>query len=60
MLKMHFHGHSCWEIADESHRVLIDRVAGSLTDEAQRDTFLNSTHIQEIRQDALYTLRLRT
>ena len=24
MLKMHFHGHSCWEIADESHRVLID------------------------------------
>jgi L-ascorbate metabolism protein UlaG (beta-lactamase superfamily) len=24
MLKMHFHGHSCWELADESHRVLID------------------------------------
>jgi L-ascorbate metabolism protein UlaG (beta-lactamase superfamily) len=24
MLKMHFHGHSCWELSDGSHRVLID------------------------------------
>jgi L-ascorbate metabolism protein UlaG (beta-lactamase superfamily) len=24
MLKLHFHGHSCWEVDDGSHRVLID------------------------------------
>ena len=25
MLKLHFHGHACWEIETESHRVLIDQ-----------------------------------
>ncbi len=24
MIKLHFHGHSCWEIDDGAHRVLID------------------------------------
>jgi len=24
MLKLHFHGHSCWELEDTKHRVLID------------------------------------
>ena len=24
MVSLHFHGHSCWEITDGSHRVLID------------------------------------
>jgi L-ascorbate metabolism protein UlaG (beta-lactamase superfamily) len=24
MLKMHFHGHSCWEFTDGTHRVLVD------------------------------------
>jgi L-ascorbate metabolism protein UlaG (beta-lactamase superfamily) len=24
MLKLHFHGHSCWELDDGSHRVLVD------------------------------------
>ena len=34
MLKLHFHGHACWEITDGSHRVLIDPY---LTDNAQAD-----------------------
>ena len=29
---------------------IVDRVADGLTDEAQRETFLNSAHVQEIRQ----------
>jgi L-ascorbate metabolism protein UlaG (beta-lactamase superfamily) len=24
MVKLHFHGHSCWELQDDSHRILID------------------------------------
>ena len=24
MLKLHYHGHSCWEIEDGTHRVVID------------------------------------
>ncbi len=34
MVKLHFHGHACWEISDGSHRVLIDPF---LTDNAQAD-----------------------
>jgi tetratricopeptide (TPR) repeat protein len=46
------------EQAQEAYRqalAIIDRVAGSLTDKAQRETFLNSTHVQEIRQAARIT-----
>ena len=24
MVKLMFHGHSCWEVASDSHRVIID------------------------------------
>jgi tetratricopeptide (TPR) repeat protein len=42
--------------AQEAYRqalAVIDRVADSLTDETQRKTFLNSAHIQDIRQKAV-------
>ena len=46
------------EEAQEAYRqalVIIDRVASGLTDEAQREIFLNSPHVQGIRQAARIT-----
>ena len=43
------------EQAQEAYRqalTIIERVANSLTDKAQREIFLNSPHVQEIRQAA--------
>ncbi len=39
MVKLHFHGHSCWEIDDGTHRVLID-------------PFLNGNELADVTPDA--------
>ncbi len=39
MVKLHFHGHSCWEIDDGTHRVLID-------------PFLNGNELADVKPDA--------